>query len=258
MMVGNGATNWKFDVEPSFPATVRNFNIIPPKLFNDFESNNCHYYFYPEYSTERQTPKCDIIWEKINTLAADLNWYDLYRKVYPDSLLASSKAALKANRVGTSMIDGNLTAIKEISDLRVGDVVEFAVTIERQPLLAGASAEDWLALPPGGTIDHVRYRAVWPRAMAIRWNATRGIDGAHLFEKGNQNELVYEATGLKIPEPPTDAPQRYNNLGEIELTAYKSWADISRLFAPLYASMPDDQKKLADNVFAHRSSHEKK
>ena len=138
--------------------------------------------------------------------------------------------------LSSAMIDGNLTAIKEISDLRVGDVVEFAVTIERQPLLAGASAEDWLALPPGGTIDHVRYRAVWPRAMAIRWNATRGIDGAHLFEKGNQNELVYEATGLKIPEPPTDAPQRYNNLGEIELTAYKSWADISRLFAPLYAS----------------------
>ena len=50
MMVGNGATNWSFDVEPSFPATVRYFNIIPPKLYDDFESNNCHFYFYPGYS----------------------------------------------------------------------------------------------------------------------------------------------------------------------------------------------------------------
>ncbi len=30
---------------------------------------------------------------------------------------------------------------------------------------------------------------------------------------------------------------------------------LATAFAPLYASMPDDQKKLADNVFAHRSPH---
>jgi hypothetical protein len=50
-MVGNGATNWNFDVEPSFPQTVRWFNIIPPSLLNDFETNECHYYFYPEFDT---------------------------------------------------------------------------------------------------------------------------------------------------------------------------------------------------------------
>ena len=112
-MVGNGATNWSVDVEPSFPATVRYFNIIPPKMFDDFEANNCHYYFYPGFSTERQTPKCDILWEKINNLAADLNWYDLYRKVYPSSLLDSSKALKASNRVGQSMIDGKLKTYKK-------------------------------------------------------------------------------------------------------------------------------------------------
>jgi len=49
MMVGNGATKWEFDVEPSFPATVRWFNVIPPSLLKTFDDNNCHYYFYPEY-----------------------------------------------------------------------------------------------------------------------------------------------------------------------------------------------------------------
>ncbi len=96
-MVGNGATRWDVDVEPSFPATVRWFNIIPPDLYDNFEANNCHYYFFADYSDERQTPKCDLLWEKINNLAANLNWYDLYRPVYPSSLLNQSKA-LKANR----------------------------------------------------------------------------------------------------------------------------------------------------------------
>jgi len=50
--VGNGATNWEFDVEPSFAQTLKNFNIMPPSLLADFESNECHYYFYPQYNTD--------------------------------------------------------------------------------------------------------------------------------------------------------------------------------------------------------------
>jgi hypothetical protein len=53
MMVGNGATKWEVDVEPGFPATARWFNVIPPSLFDSFEENECHYYFYPDYNDQR-------------------------------------------------------------------------------------------------------------------------------------------------------------------------------------------------------------
>lgn len=46
-MVGNGATKWEYDVEPSFPDTVVNFNVVNPVTYNAFVANNCHYYFYP-------------------------------------------------------------------------------------------------------------------------------------------------------------------------------------------------------------------
>jgi len=52
-MVGNGATNWSVDVEPSFPATVAYFNIIPLDLLDTFNKNNCHFYFYPGYDTTK-------------------------------------------------------------------------------------------------------------------------------------------------------------------------------------------------------------
>ena len=35
-MVGNGATNWDYDVHPSFAATVANFNIIPQKMLKEW------------------------------------------------------------------------------------------------------------------------------------------------------------------------------------------------------------------------------
>ena len=49
----------------------------------------------------------------MNNLTADLNWYDLYRKVYPSSLLDSSKKLKASNRVGQSMIDGKLKTYRK-------------------------------------------------------------------------------------------------------------------------------------------------
>lgn len=104
-MVGNGATNWNFDVEPSFPQTVRWFNIIPPSLLEDFQLNECEYYFYPQFKDTHNSLKCDTLWAEINFLTKDLNWYDLYRPVYDNGIL-QKQAALKANRYGEVEIDG--------------------------------------------------------------------------------------------------------------------------------------------------------
>ena len=49
-----------------------------------------------------------------------------------------------------------------------------------------------------------------------------------------------------------------NAYGDVAQAHADGVKKLATAFAPLYASMPDDQKKLADNVFAHRSSHEKK
>jgi len=35
-MVGNGATDWDYDVHPSFAATVANFNIVPQTLLKEW------------------------------------------------------------------------------------------------------------------------------------------------------------------------------------------------------------------------------
>jgi hypothetical protein len=33
-LVGNGATNWDFDVSPSFPEVAYNFNVIPKRMLD--------------------------------------------------------------------------------------------------------------------------------------------------------------------------------------------------------------------------------
>jgi len=72
-------------VSPSFPDVVFNFNLIPPRLINDYKSNNCTFYFRDVKPPTPNTTVCNDLWKQINNLWKGLNWYDLFRKVYPQT-----------------------------------------------------------------------------------------------------------------------------------------------------------------------------
>jgi len=98
MMVGNGATNWDFDVSPSFPETVFNFNLIPSKYLNFMQENNCNYYFN-DFKNHSGPATCDAVWDKVQNLTGDLYWYDLYRN-------EANGALLVEDRMGMSVVAG--------------------------------------------------------------------------------------------------------------------------------------------------------
>jgi hypothetical protein len=61
-LVGNGATNWTYDVSPSFPDTSFNFNIIPQHLLQFMQDNGCVYYFNGSHDGPET---CDAVWNQI-------------------------------------------------------------------------------------------------------------------------------------------------------------------------------------------------
>lgn len=97
-MVGNGATNWDYDVSPSFPDTVYGFNLITKKDYDFLKDNGCVYYFN-DFRPHEGPKECDKVWEKITNLTGDLDWYDLY---------SAPKGALMTEdkRMGSAVING--------------------------------------------------------------------------------------------------------------------------------------------------------
>jgi len=83
-IVANGATNWDLDISPAFPEVVYNFHLIPRDMLDKFQTLGCHYYFN-DVKVYNNSKECNDTWDAINGLASGLNWYDLFRKVYPDS-----------------------------------------------------------------------------------------------------------------------------------------------------------------------------
>ena len=103
-MVGNGATNWSYDVWPTFPATLANFQIIQQSLLADWETEGCAGYFH-NVRPATKTPKCIAMAKRMNDLSGSLNWYDLYRKNY-------DLPAANSTRLGTTIIEGKTRTYK--------------------------------------------------------------------------------------------------------------------------------------------------
>jgi len=133
-----------------------------------------------------------------------------------------------------AMLDGRLTATKQLEDLRIGDIVRVSMTIFTKDPSLGDHAEYWDTLGHDGVITQARYRYVWPKARDLRWRLTEGFPKVAVSQTALGTELLADGRDVRTPLVPKDAPDRFNTLGEIEITSFKSWQELSALFAPYY------------------------
>jgi len=160
-----------------------------------------------------------------------------------------------------AMLDGDLTAVIQPEGLQVGDVVDLALTLTRRdPVMHGYSqAAD--ALRHVGVAGRLRIRALWPSTKPIRWKTTDGMPSPKIEHSSDGDELTIDLTDAVAPNPPKGAPPRFADLGEIQLTQFKDWADVSSLMAPLYAKAeslaPDSPLRLEAQKIAASSTDPK-
>ncbi len=153
-----------------------------------------------------------------------------------DALAGGKKFTIlrREQNLELSSLDGALTATIQPEDLRVGDVIDLAVTKQRHDPVYQGRSEGGGAMARPGVVAHARFRALWPAAKPMRWLATDDLGKGVLVRKDGQNELTFDLTNAEAPKPPKDAPLRFARLGQLEFTQFRDWAEVSALMAPLY------------------------
>lgn len=132
-------------------------------------------------------------------------------------------------------LDGRLTATQQLEGLRVGDIVETAVTVRHRDPAVQDNAEANLGLVSQSPVARVRLRVIWPSSRTIRWRVTSGLPTPTVGRAGGQTEVMEDLTNARAPRPPVQAPPRFSYRGRLEVTQYASWGDVSRVMAPLFA-----------------------
>jgi len=126
-MVGNGATNWKYDNAPSVPQTLWGFNMITTEQYAAYERFNCTQYFgggtaNGEIFVENPSDECKQINKEINDLGDNYFVYDYYRE----------NANVKA------------TGDKKSKGLTAGQYTPWMKNGNKDQIITGDFLEEWL------------------------------------------------------------------------------------------------------------------
>jgi tetratricopeptide (TPR) repeat protein/transglutaminase-like putative cysteine protease len=134
-------------------------------------------------------------------------------------------------------LTGILTATLAVEGLQVGDILRLrSSTSEKDDALGGRVQDVAPILAAPAQVGFARIRVSWPTAAAVRWKLLANDVKAAPIDKGGYTELLLQLPAAKQIEMPNDAPGRYLHAPMLELATFADWADVSKTFAPLFAT----------------------
>jgi transglutaminase-like putative cysteine protease len=132
-------------------------------------------------------------------------------------------------------LNGLLTAVLQVPDLRVGDELEVGFTIDTRISAFGdhGEAEDFIRSP--APIDRLYLRYSWPQERPVRWRVGPRLPAPRRDDKDGVTAILVSADNLKAPAVPPGAPTRFLDDTAVQLTEFASWREVADTVAPLFS-----------------------
>ena len=145
---------------------------------------------------------------------------------------ASFEILRREDQLEAARIDGMLTAVLHVADLRVGDELEFAVTTRLNDPTLGQNSAGFLLLPPNPAPGRFRMSLSWEEGQKPKLKMT--ADLAAVAEHGKRI-VEFRFDNPTSLTPPKGAPARYQWQRIVEYSDFSDWSSISRHLEPLFA-----------------------
>lgn len=152
---------------------------------------------------------------------------------------ASFEILRREDQLEAAMLDGVLTAVLRVPDLRVGDELEVGLTTRSNDPTLAKNDSGLLFLLPGPQPGRFRLGLSWDEGQ--KPNIRMTPDMAAVAKEGPRSvDFLFDNPATLTPTK--DAPARYQWQRIVEFSDFADWAGVSRHFAPLYAKasfLPD-------------------
>ncbi|MDB5719471.1 MAG: transglutaminase [Alphaproteobacteria bacterium] len=137
----------------------------------------------------------------------------------------------REDQLEAARLDGTLTAVLRVPDLRVGDELEVELTtFESDPTL-GQHRGGLLMLAPSPSPGRYHLGLGWDDGYKPKFKMTADMTAA--MQKA-ERQIDFRFDNPSALSPPKDAPARYQWQRVVEYSDFPDWPAFSRLFAPLY------------------------
>lgn len=139
----------------------------------------------------------------------------------------------REDQLEAALLDGVLTAILRVPDLRVGDELEVAWTTRSNNSTLGSNVSGLLTLAPDPAPGRFRLGLSWDDGQKPLLKMTSEMSAA---ASQQANAISFRFDNPPMQSPPMNAPARYQWQRVVEYSDFPDWTSISRQFAPLYAN----------------------
>lgn len=144
---------------------------------------------------------------------------------------ATFEVLRREDQLEQASLDGILTAILRVEDLRVGDELEVAVTTRANDPTLGANDAGLLVLMPDPSPGRFRLGLSWDEGQEPNLKSTPEM--AAVARRG-ERLVSFHFDNPPMMVPPKEAPPRYRWQRVVEYSDFSDWSAISRQFAPLF------------------------
>jgi hypothetical protein len=161
----------------------------------------------------------------------------------------------KEEELSSRLYNGELTALAFLDDVRVGDVIDYAYSVNGDnPVLGGRFAEV-LYLSEFQSVARLRHRLLWPAGRALHFRA----DGVELQPSqqnlGAETEYVWERRDVPKLVTEGQLPTWHNPYPQVQLSDFADWGDVARWAVPLYAGQARLSPALAEQIARWKAAH---
>ncbi len=163
------------------------------------------------------------------------------------------KVLQRETNLNRSMYDGSLTAIKELNDIRPGDIIEYNYTIKGYNPIYGNHRFATLYQDYELPINHIYQTFIFNKKMNVKYS-TDAVTADVLIE---QDKWIYkwDLRDRKAEYFDYTIPVWYEQHRFVTLSSMKNWKDVVTWATELYDISSVDRKKLSKEIESHLSLH---
>lgn len=150
--------------------------------------------------------------------------------------------------------DGQLTALLFLKDVRPGDIIDYAFSLDgANPLLGGRYADefDFDATVPTAL---ARHRLLWPASRPLHVRGAGNVE-----HRGNVDVYTWTRRNVEAIDGEDSTPDWYDAYDSVQVSEYGSWNEVAQwaaeLFKPDAASL-DAVEALAARIRSEHASRE--
>ncbi len=141
----------------------------------------------------------------------------------------------REDNLDSGILDGRLTAVLQIPDLRVGDVVDFAFLQETEPLIEGMGRSGFVPMEYDVPVVLSRLIVHWPKDWQMNLGSWPDRVSYKKAGEGDTTRHEWQRLNHIPPKEEENAPITADPTAIIRFSAFPDWGALSAAMTPHYA-----------------------